>query len=217
MAAPRKRFCSSQKIYSFSTKAILNYFADRINNEAGRHKLIIIHKIVPDLKLAINISGSECSNPHILHLTQQLVTVNHLKPEQVELEVTDSVLIKHAESSIEVLTALHDLGVSIAIDFFSTGYSSLSYLTALPIDVLKIDMSFVQRIGINPQQEIVIKIIIDLAKKLSLKILGEGVETQAQADFLVKNSCDYGQGYFYSKPCSAQDINRLLEANHPQG
>jgi EAL domain-containing protein (putative c-di-GMP-specific phosphodiesterase class I) len=78
-------------------------------------------------------------------------------------------------------------------------------------------MSFVQRIGINPQQEIVIKIIIDLAKKLSLKILGEGVETQAQADFLVKNSCDYGQGYFYSKPCSAQDINRLLEANHPQG
>jgi diguanylate cyclase (GGDEF)-like protein len=214
---PEKGFIPPSKFIPLAQRlSLITLLTESIIKQAGTNLLSFI-KIVPDLKLAINISGSECSNPHILHLTQQLVTVNHLKPEQVELEVTESVLIKHAESSIEILTALHDLGVSIAIDHFGTGYSSLSYLTALPIDVLKIDMSFVQGIGINPQQEIVIKIIIDLAKQLSLKVLGEGIETQAQSDFLVKNGCDYGQGYFYSKPCSAQDINKLLKSNHPQG
>jgi EAL domain-containing protein (putative c-di-GMP-specific phosphodiesterase class I) len=74
-------------------------------------------------------------------------------------------------------------------------------------------MSFIQGIGINPQQEIVIKVIIDLAKRLSLKVLAEGIETQAQADFLVENGCDYAQGYFYSKPCSSQHIIELLDLN----
>jgi len=157
------------------------------------------------------MTSKECSSPHILKLTQQLITENHLRPEQLELDVTESVLVEHTESSLEILTALHDLGVSIAIDDFGIGYSSLYYLTTLPIDVLKISMGFVQGIGINRQQEIVIKIIIDLAKQLSLKVLAEGIETQAQADFLIDNGCDYGQGYFYAEPCSAEDIKRLFE------
>ncbi|MFT7491211.1 MAG: diguanylate cyclase (GGDEF)-like protein [Pseudohongiellaceae bacterium] len=209
---PEKGFVAPSRFIPLAQRlSLITLLTESIMKQAGTNLLSFI-KVVPDLKLAINISGSECSNPHILHLTQQLLTENHLEAKQVELEVTESILIEHAESSIEILTALHDLGVSIAIDNFGAGYSSLGYLTALPIDILKIDMSFVQGIGINRQQEIVIKIIIDLAKKLSLGVLAEGIETQAQADFLIKNGCDYGQGYFYSKPCSAQDIDKLLSS-----
>ena len=165
--------------------------------------------IDPELKIAINISGSECSNPHILHLIQDLIKEKNINPKQIELEVTESILIEHPESSIKILTTLSNLGISIAIDDFGTGYSSLSYLTDLPIDILKIDRSFVEGIGVNPQQEIVIQVIIDLAKRLSLKVIAEGVETPAQAEFLAENGCDYGQGYFYSKPLPAQAIAKL--------
>lgn len=192
--------------------SLIHSLTESIMKQAGKNLLAFLD-IDPTLKVSINISGSECSNPHILHLAQQLIEENHIKPEQIELEVTESVLIEHPESSIGVLTALHDLGVSIAVDDFGTGYSSLSYLTELPIDVLKIDMSFVQGIGINLEQEIVIQVIIDLAKRLSLKVVAEGIETQVQADFLVKHGCDYGQGNFYSKPCSSQNIIKLLELN----
>jgi diguanylate cyclase (GGDEF)-like protein len=211
---PKKGFIPLNKFIPFAEKlSLITLLTESIMMQVSTNLSSFID-IVPDLKIAINISGSECSNPHILHLTQKLIKENHIKPEQIELEITESVLIDKPEFSIDMLTALHDLGVRIAIDDFGTSYSSLSYLTALPIDVLKIDMSFVQGIGINPQQEIVIKVIIDLAKRLSLKVLAEGIETQAQADFLVENGCDYAQGYFYSKPCSPQHIIELLDLNH---
>jgi diguanylate cyclase (GGDEF)-like protein len=211
---PEKGFIPPDKFIPLAEKmSLITLITESIMRQACKNLLEFID-IEPKLKIAINISGSECSNPHILHITQQLIDESQIKPEQIELEVTESVLIENYESSIEILTMLHDLGIGIAIDDFGTGYSSLSYLTELPIDVLKIDMSFVQGIGINPQQEIIVKIIIDLAKKLSLKVLAEGIETQAQADFLIKHGCDYGQGYFYSKPCSAEDINKLFKLDH---
>lgn len=189
--------------------SLISLLTESIMKQVGTDMLSFI-KADPALKVAINISGTECSNPHILHLVKLLIQENHIQPQQIELEVTESVLIKHPESSIEVLTSLHDLGVTIAIDDFGTGYSSLSYLTELPIDVLKIDMSFVQGIGVNSQKEVVVQVIIDLAKRLGLKVVAEGVETQAQADFLATNGCDYGQGYLYSKPCTFLDCKALL-------
>lgn len=195
---------------------LISLLTELIMKKAGKNFLSFID-INPALKLAINISSSDCSSPHILHLTQKLIEENLIKPEQIELDVTESALIHHPDSSIEVLNALDELGIGIAIDDFGTGYSSLSYLTALPINVLKIDISFVKGIGVNPKQESVILVIIDLAKRLSLKVLAKGIETQAQVDFLVKNGCDYGQGYFYSKPCSYQNTIKLLEKNNLQG
>jgi EAL domain-containing protein (putative c-di-GMP-specific phosphodiesterase class I) len=100
--------------------------------------------------------------------------------------------VERWEASADNLDALHRLGVSIAIDDFGTGYSSLNYLTTLPIDTLKIDMSFVQGIGVDRQQEIVIQVIVDRAKRLLLRVIAEGIETQAQADFLTSHGCDYG-------------------------
>jgi diguanylate cyclase (GGDEF)-like protein len=208
---PQKGFVPPDKFIPLAEKlSLISLLTTSIMRQSCT-SLLSFMDIKPNLKIAINISGSECSNLHICHLTQLLIEENKIRPEQIELEITESVLVDHPESSIEILTALHDSGVSIAIDDFGTGYSSLSYLTSLPIDILKIDMSFVQGIGVDPQQEIVIKIIIDLAKQLSLKVIAEGIETQEQEDFLVENGCDYGQGYFYSKPCSAQDIKKLLE------
>ena len=101
------------------------------------------------LKLAITISRSDCANPQIFYLTIKLITENQLKPEQIRFEVIESVCIEQPELSIGLLTALNNLEVSITIDDFDTGYSSLSYLTELPIDMFKIDRSFVQGIGIN--------------------------------------------------------------------
>ena len=142
-----------------------------------------------------------------------MIEENRIKPEQIEFDVTESALIQHPDSSIEVLNALDELGIGIAIDDFGTGYSSFNYLTALPINVLKIDMSFIHKIGVDTKQESVILATIDLAKRLSLSALAEGIETQAQADFLIKNGCDYGQGYFYLEPCSFSNIIKLLEKN----
>jgi diguanylate cyclase (GGDEF)-like protein len=193
-------------------RSLITVLTESIMRQTYTH-LSTFMDVQPNLKVALNVSGSECSNPRLLHLTQQLLKEHQLKPEQIELEITESVLVEHPETSARNLAALHKLGVSIAIDDFGTGYSSLSYLTTLPIDILKIDMSFVQGIGIDPQQEIVIQVIIDLAKRLSLKVVAEGIETQAQANFLTSHGCDYGQGYFYSKPCCAEDIHKILKQN----
>ena len=210
---PKKGFISPEKFIAYAEKlSLISLLTESIMNQSGIALLSFL-KINPTLKISVNISGSECSNPHILHLTEQFISDKKIRPEQIELEVTESVLIEHPESSIEILKSLHNLGVSIAIDDFGTGYSSLNYLTELPIDTLKIDMSFVQGIGINPQQETVIQVIIDLAKRFSLKLIAEGIETPEQAAFLLKNGCDYGQGYLYSKPCSRIDVENLLVKN----
>lgn len=192
--------------------SLISLLTESIMKKAGNNFLSFID-INPNLKLTINISSSDCSGPHILHLTQKLIEENRIKPEQIEFDVTESALIQHPDSSIEVLNALDELGIGIAIDDFGTGYSSFNYLTALPINVLKIDMSFIHKIGVDTKQESVILATIDLAKRLSLSALAEGIETQAQADFLIKNGCDYGQGYFYLEPCSFSNIIKLLEKN----
>ncbi len=210
---PKKGFISPEKFIAYAEKlSLISLLTESIMKQSGAASLSFF-EINPDLKISINISGSECSNPHILHLTEHFISEQNIRPEQIELEVTESVLIEHPESSIEVLKSLHNLGISIAIDDFGTGYSSLSYLTKLPIDTLKIDMSFVQGIGMNPQQETVIQVIIDLAKRFSLKLIAEGIETPSQAAFLQLNGCDYGQGYLYSKPCSFEDTKILLAQN----
>jgi len=208
---PEKGFIPPNKFIPIAEKlSLMTLLTESMMTQAVTHLLSFI-AIEPKLKIAINISASDCLNPYIAQLTKKLIKENHLKPEQIEFEITESVLIEQPDLSIEMLTELHNLGISIAIDDFGTEYSSLSYLTALPIDVLKIDQSFIQGIGLNPQQEIVIEFIIDLAKRLSLSVLAEGIETQTQADFLIENGCNYVQGYFYSKPCSAKDIIKLLE------
>lgn len=176
--------------------------------------LTLLMQSHPHLKMAINISASECANHQLLHHIQHLIQRNQIQANQLQIEVTETVLMEQTTLSIDILNSLHELGVSIAIDDFGTGYSSLSYLTELPIDTLKIDMSFVQGIGVNPQKEVIIKVIIDLAKRLSLKVIAEGIETEQQMQFLKEHNCDIVQGYYYSKPCSFEECKKILEKNY---
>ena len=135
----------------------------------------------------------------------------------LEIELTESTAMQNAEEAIVVLGKLKALGLSIAIDDFGTGHSSLSYLKRLPIDVLKIDRSFVQRLGRHAEDETIIQAIIQLAKALDLRVTSEGVETGEQLAFLRAQGCDYGQGYLFSRPLAGVAMAALLANRHVVG
>ena len=223
-------FPEYQPQYSFETGEIVGYeaFARWLHPKEGNippHKFIpsaeklllmpaltelILTKVVDDLiflsqarpgvRMAFNISTSECCNIALENLINKLIERSNIHPSQLELDVKESSINKKPEMSHEILTRLHNMGIRIAIDDFGTGHTSLDNLTKLPIDMLKIDMMFVQGIGVNKQKENVVKVILALAKQLGLSVLAEGVENQKQADFLHDLGCDFVQGYFYSKP-----------------
>ena len=145
---------------------------------------------------------------------QQLLTTMQslkFKAEWLELEVTEGQIMSNPELSIEKLNNIHDMGIEVAIDDFGTGYSSLAYLKKLPLDKLKIDRSFVKDIPEDEDDMAIAKAIIALGKSLNLKLIAEGVETQEQRDFLKNEECDLIQGYFYSKPLPADELEELLK------
>jgi len=137
--------------------------------------------------------------------------MNDFKYEWLELEITETEVMKHPDKVIGILNELHDLGISIAIDDFGTGYSSLSHLKRLPIDKLKIDKSFISDLTEDNTTKAIVNTMIVLAKSLSLDVIAEGVETQEQQDFLLDNNCYYIQGYYYSKPVNALEIRKMLQ------
>ncbi|MHB1677136.1 MAG: EAL domain-containing protein [Sulfuriferula sp.] len=132
----------------------------------------------------------------------------------MQLEITESVLMRDAESSSLVLQQLKNMGVRLAVDDFGTGYSSLSYLNRFPIDVLKIDRSFVQDIATTKGNGVIVSAVIAMGASLKQQVVAAGVEQQAQVDFLKGQHCEEGQGYFFSQPLCAQRFAALLESGH---
>jgi EAL domain-containing protein (putative c-di-GMP-specific phosphodiesterase class I) len=128
----------------------------------------------------------------------------------LQLELTESVLMRNVQSSSAVLHELKQLGVQLAVDDFGTGYSSLSYLSRFPIDVLKIDQSFVQSISSNDGNGVIVNAVIGMGMSLGQRVVAEGVETSAQLSFLHAHHCTEGQGYLFSAPVSADDFTQLL-------
>ena len=161
--------------------------------------------------LAINLSMKRLNEKdfieQLLHNMQEV----DFNPSWLELEVTESQVMNNPEVSIEKLKTISALGVELAIDDFGTGYSSLSYLKKLPLNKLKIDQSFVRDIPDDEDDVAITKAIIALAKSLNLKLIAEGVETQEQKEFMIKNGCELIQGYYYSKPLPMRDIEKLLK------
>lgn len=129
-----------------------------------------------------------------------------LTPEWFEVEVTESLVMHDVNQTIEVLQGLKRMGVSVAVDYFGTGYSSLSYLRRLPIDVIKIDRTFIEHISDKPDDAAIAAAIIALAKSLQLKVVAKGVETLEQLQFLRHYDCDIAQGFYYSRPLPAKDF-----------
>ncbi len=156
--------------------------------------------------LALNLAMKQIHSDDFVELLKYNMAVNDFKPEWLELEVTESQVMVRPEDAIIKLKEINDLGITIAIDDFGTGYSSLSYLKRLPINKLKIDQSFVFDIPGDEEDVAIVKAIIALAQSLNLDLLAEGVETDAQKEFLMQNGCNNIQGYYYSRPVPAEEI-----------
>ena len=160
------------------------------------------------IKVAINISARQMRNPSLLPFLQQALKRNNASPMNIELEVTESILMEDIHESQTLLKCFQQLGINVAIDDFGTGYSCFSYLNQLSVDTLKIDRSFIQHITENKNEREIASAIIAMAHNLNLKVIAEGVETEAQLNLLRQQGCDICQGYFFSKP---HPLSQLLE------
>ncbi len=162
--------------------------------------------------VAVNLSANQFAQPDIIELVARILDETGLAPKYLELEITESVMMQEVEIVIRNLEALHRLGVKLAIDDFGTGYSSLSYLKRLPIDKLKVDKSFVQDITIDFDDEAIVSTIIAMAHNLKIGVIAEGVETEAQLQYLRDKKCDEVQGYYYSEPLAADLLESYLSS-----
>ncbi|WP_454824611.1 sensor domain-containing protein [Paraburkholderia xenovorans] len=166
---------------------------------------------LPPARVSVNLSARVFQQRDIARLVMQVLDETGLEPQYLELELTESTIMRNAEEAVSMLNELHALGIGLAIDDFGTGYSSLSYLKRFPVDRLKIDRSFVSDIGISGDDETITSAIIALAHSLKLQVIAEGVETSAQLDFLKERACDEMQGFYFAKPLSTDAISELLQ------
>jgi len=167
-----------------------------------------------NVPVAVNLSVNQFENTKIVEGIEKILEETNLKPTDLELEITESIIMKETGYIVQSLKQLKKLGVTLAIDDFGTEYSSLNYIKQLPVDRIKIDISFVRGININEKDEAIIKVIIALARNLGLKVIAEGVETKEQLDFLRNQGCDDVQGYYFYKPMPAYLIGELMKKKH---
>ncbi len=167
------------------------------------------------IDMNINVSARQLQHPDLVREVAQVLKETGLEPHNLVLEITESVLMDEADSSMTVLEELKSLGVRLAIDDFGTGYSSLAYLRVFPVDFLKIDRQFVRGAGQSESGEIILNSMIDLAHALKLTVVAEGAETAEEVVELRKLGCDLAQGYFFARPLAPEDISALLAINTP--
>lgn len=164
--------------------------------------------------VSVNISSVDLQQLNLQECIKEFINSIGFDPKILELEITESVLMQSLDSSIAILKQLMDMGIRIALDDFGTGYSSLSYLRKIPISTLKIDKSFIDNITSNQKEESIINNIIEMAHSMELKVVAEGVEKKEQLLVLNERKCDYIQGYYFSKPLPACEIEKLFEKNN---
>jgi EAL domain-containing protein (putative c-di-GMP-specific phosphodiesterase class I) len=163
-----------------------------------------------DLVMAINLSAVQFNNPTLVSTIVDILTAHQLPPENLELEITESVAMINIELTIKQLQALAKVGIKLSLDDFGTGYSSLNYLKKFPIDKLKIDQGFVFDMLVDEDDAAIVDAVITLARSLGLKTLAEGVETHAHLVALQQKGCDFMQGFYFSKPVPPEAFVQLL-------
>ncbi|MDW3689024.1 GGDEF domain-containing protein [Cupriavidus sp. CV2] len=164
----------------------------------------------PPLTISVNISGHQFKQPDFVELVGGVIADTGISPEALSLEVTESVAMVDSERALSAFEQLRELGVRIGIDDFGTGYSSLGYLHRFPLDFLKIDRSFVARLGRGEDGMQIVKTILSLARNLDIQVIAEGTETQSHVETLKSMGCDFAQGYFFSKPLESSCFAALL-------
>jgi diguanylate cyclase (GGDEF)-like protein len=160
----------------------------------------------PRIKMAINISARQFQDKELVQKLKQALQETAVPAELIEIEITESLLMENLQTAVQVLQEFHRLGVLIAVDDFGTGYSSLNYLLQFPLDYIKIDQSFIAGVPGDANACAITKAVIALGTSMGLKLTAEGVETQAQADFVRAQGCDEGQGYLFARPMPARDV-----------
>ncbi len=183
--------------------------------EACRQARAWIDEGRPPMAVAVNISAGEFRHPRFLEYVREVLRDTRLDARCLELELTESSLIQHAESTALMLQSLKELGVQVAIDDFGTGYSSLSYLRKFPINVLKVDQSFVQEISADSAGNSIVCAVISMGRSLGHRVVAEGVETEEQLAFLRAQQCREGQGYYFSRPLGPEQFVKLVETGLP--
>jgi len=164
----------------------------------------------PPLRIAVNLSAHIFKHKDVVKTIVRILKETGLDPDYLDLELTEGAVMENAETTITMLRELKEMGMHISIDDFGTGYSSLSYLKRFPIDILKIDQSFVRDIITDPDDAAIARLIITMAHTLKLKVIAEGVETEEQLLFLRSHECDEMQGYYFSRPVPAEAFTQLL-------
>ncbi|MDH5774911.1 MAG: EAL domain-containing protein, partial [Nitrospirota bacterium] len=162
------------------------------------------------IQVAVNISAKQFHDDTLVYLVSEILKRHGVKGEYLTLEMTETLLMDDAEHTIKTLKQLMALGVKISMDDFGTGYSSLSYLKQFPIHELKIDRSFLMGISENSEDKALVAAMIFLAHEFNLKVVAEGVETQEQLELLLHLDCEEYQGYYFSRPITAQDLAPML-------
>jgi len=166
-----------------------------------------------NLTISVNLSAKQFLQPKLVEDIGKLLSDLPLPPEALKLEITESTVMGDPTAAVEMLQHIKSLGIQLAIDDFGTGYSSLSYLHRFPLDTLKIDRSFISNMGDDGEGMEIARTILPMANNLRLDVVAEGVETIQQVAFLKKLHCKYGQGYYFSRPLSAEGTTALLKGD----
>uniref|UniRef100_A0ACD5H2N1 Bifunctional diguanylate cyclase/phosphodiesterase n=1 Tax=Desertifilum tharense IPPAS B-1220 TaxID=1781255 RepID=A0ACD5H2N1_9CYAN len=165
---------------------------------------------LPPLRMAVNLSARQLAQPNLVERITSILEETQIQPQDLELEVTESLMMDNVQQSILKLQQFREMGIKLALDDFGTGYSSLNYLRSFPIDTLKIDRSFIRDVVSNAHNAAVTNAIITLAKSLRLNITAEGVETAEQCEYIKAQGCHEIQGYYFSPPLPKEAMTELL-------
>ncbi|HLP99008.1 MAG TPA: EAL domain-containing protein [Sideroxyarcus sp.] len=167
---------------------------------------------MPEFPVSVNLSIRQLRQPNLGDVVARVLKQSGLKPECLELEITEGIMMADTKAAMDFLNRMRDMGVQMSIDDFGTGFSSLSYLKNLPVNKLKIDQSFVRDIETDESDAAIVRSVISLGHRLDMKVIAEGVETQEQLDFLRIRGCDEIQGYFFSRPLTADDFLKFVQS-----
>jgi len=185
--------------------------------EACRQNAEWLDRGLGPLRVSVNLSARQFADPHLHHDIVDALAQAQLPGDMLELELTESMVMRHPEQAAAWLASLKRTGVRLSIDDFGTGYSSLAYLNHFPIDLIKIDRSFIRDVPDSESDAQIASAVIALGHSLGLEVVAEGAETQAHIDFLRNEGCDEVQGYFYSQPLPAGDMTSFLSRRPERG
>jgi diguanylate cyclase (GGDEF)-like protein len=176
------------------------------------------HSRSPELAsliMSVNLSSKQLAQPDLVEQIDQILRDTSIAPPYLKLEITESVIMEHPNSAAEVLKSLKERGIQLSLDDFGTGYSSLSYLHRFPIDTLKVDRSFINRLDGVDGDPVIVQTIVALAHNLGMEVVAEGVETEGQVERLKDMGCQFAQGYFFSRPVDGASASALLACREP--